>query len=364
MLGVLFKLLWLVILVLIFIGAFYLFSILINFIQKGIVKRILRFVLVVFIIFISTITFRLFVLDLYKIPSNSMQDTISKGNVILLNKLAYGSRLPSSLSDVPWLNVWFSSKKVDIQTIVNNKHDDIRLNGYGEINQGDIIVFNSMLWKNKKYIKETLIKRCVGISGDELRIVNGKVYTNDIQYLPPKEIKNHYNIWTNDKTFLLIQLDSLYPNVELLKNISDNQMLVINSSLKNISEIEILKTVDSVKVIIEEKKRTKWLLGKKFNSSITLDNIGPFKIPKKKLKIKLNEYNYSIYKKTISLYEKVSIKKNKGDFFINNKKTSTYTFKNDYYFMMGDNRKESFDSRMYGFIPKKNIIGKLLVIAY
>jgi len=359
LLAIMLKLFWLVIFVIVFIGVFYLVFKGINGIKNKVIKSGFRSILFVLIIFISTISFRLFVLDLYKIPSDSMKDTLSKGDVILLNKLVYGPKLPSSLSEIPWLNIWFTQKEMSKQDIINNKRNNIRLQGFRKIKKGDIVVFNAFLWKKGKYIKETLVKRCVGLAGDEIKIKNGEVYVNDKHFNSSKKIKNEYKVWVNNKQLFLYQLDSLKLKAELLREDKSNQLLMLNSSFNDIYKIKEIKTVDSVKIRIEEKEKTKWLLSKKINPNITLDNMGPFKIPKRGLEIQLNEHTYAIYKKVINVYEKVLIKYNKKGFFLNGKKITNYIFKNDYYFMMGDNRKQSFDSRMYGFISKKNIIGKV-----
>ncbi|MFI0431395.1 signal peptidase I [Mariniflexile sp. HMF6888] len=359
------KLYWLLLLVLFFVGIFYSLFRIINSITNEVIKRVFRFILIVFAIFTSTITFRIFLLDLYKIPSDSMKDTLSKGDVIILNKLAYGPRLPSSISEIPWINMWFPPKEVKSKDMSNINCNNIRFHGTTNIKQGDIVVFNTLSWKKNDFVfKETLVKRCVGLAGDKIEIINGEIYTNNIQYNNPKEVKNNWLVWVNNKDFFLHQLDSLSLRAELLNILPSDRKFVLNSSYIDISIIKKFNSVDSIKIEIENKNRTDWLLGKKYAPNFSLDNMGPFKIPQKNMEIELNNFNYSIYENILNLYEKINFKKNNGKFYLNNEEVSNYIFKNDYYFMMGDNRKQSYDSRMYGFIPIENIIGKISSVVH
>ncbi len=357
---VILKLYWLLLLVLFFVGIFYSLFRIINSITNQVIKISFSFILIVFAIFTCTITFRLFLLDLYKIPSESMKDTLSKGDVIILNKLAYGPRLPSSISEIPWVNIWFPQKKVKRKDMPNVNYNNIRFNGTTNIKQGDIVVFNAVLSKKNGFVfKETLVKRCVGLAGDKIEIINGEIYTNNIQYNNPKEVKKNWLVWVNNKDYFLYQLDSLSLRAELLNRSPSNKKLILNSSCKDMSIIKKLNSVDSIKVDIQKKNRTKWSLKNKHPLNFSLDNMGAFKIPKKNMEIELNNFNYSVYKNILNLYEKVNLKMNNGKFYLNQKEVSKYIFKNDYYFMMGDNRKQSRDSRMYGCIPMENIIGRV-----
>lgn len=357
--GVLTRLYWLVVSVVVFVIFFFYCNKIIKRYTVGFTKSLLSFVNSIIIIFTTCILLRTFVVDFYKVPSDSMRDTLEVGDIIVLNKLVYGPKLPNNISEVPWFNQWYSKKQFKAST---QGIKAIRLNGLGKLKQGDIIVFHLFSRKKEGVLeKETLVKRCVAIAGELIEIKAGQVITNRIPYKDPETVRNTYQVFTKNKSEFKAIHDNLSDNTtsEIVRSTTVG-MLKLNASKADILKIAQLHMVDSIKIDIIKSRESKWLLGIKNNPNFTLDNLGPFRVPKRGMKIELNSENYNLYRKALNLYEGAAIKHKNGKFFQNEIEIHNYTFKNNYAFIMGDNRKKSIDSRIYGFIPQRNIIGKVI----
>tara|TARA_R110001583_G_C5632991_1_gene407200 strand:- start:170 stop:1300 length:1131 start_codon:yes stop_codon:yes gene_type:complete len=330
---------------------------LINKVKNKILRNLINsffWLLFILTIIIST---KLYALDIYKIPSISMENTLFPEDIILVDKIKYGARLPRSPFEIPWVNLVFYFNDDAKKRIKENWWSYKRISGLEKIKQGDVFVFNSVSDEN-----DILVKRCVALAGDTLNIKNAKVYTNNKVYSSNDFEKNNYNFKITNKKKIFNIIDSL-----ALKN-----YISIDSSIKlgeaNLSKFELeqlMKTnyIDSVMIQIDTVNISRKLffnLPKKW----TLDNMGPIIVPKKGMKIELNLETFSLYEAVINNSENCFLKEIDGVYYINNNKISTYTFKQDYYFMMGDNRKYSLDSRFWGFIPESNVIGKVQCVLF
>ena len=286
-----------------------------------------------------------------------MNNTLYTNDVIMVNKLKYGPKLPRSPFEIPWVNIAFYFNDNAKERIKENWWDYKRLSGTTTIKQGDVFVFSST-W-NKNF---TLVKRCVALPGDTLEIKNAEIHTNSTRFIDPNTVKNNYIFVKKSKNKLYKIIDSLGLNHVALKKIKD-KYYQINLSKFELNLLKKSNYIDSIIKQIDTFNSTKKLFGKSLNKW-TIDNITPVVVPKKRMHIKLNKENFSIYEKTINRSENCSITEIDGAYFLDNKRAYSYMFKQDYYFVMGDNRKWADDSRVWGFIPESNIIGKVQCVLW
>lgn len=291
------------------------------------------YVLCVLVTIISlSITFKVFFLGLFRVPSASMENTLLPEDVILVNKLAYGPRLPQFLKE-------YISDKNDTKSQ--------RLNGMTDIKQGDVIVYQTT--------KSYNVKRCVGLPGEEFKIIEGEVYADGVKLLDKSTVKDEY-VFKTDK---LNAIDSEKKNGKRLKKtFKQNLSLQEVNQIKKSGNVEnifrVLSVYDSLNTVFSEPKGIEW----------TIDNMGPFKIPYEGMNVVLDDYTYEIYRKVIETIEATRLLKERGDYFLDGKQITSYTFKEDYVFFMGDNRKKSIDSRYTGFQPVSSIVGKVELVLY
>lgn len=320
-------------------------------------KIVKGFFLFVFLIS-ATICTKLLVFDIYKIPSSSMENLLYPGDVIVVNKLKYGPKLPRSPFEIPWVNLAFYMNKNARAKMKENWWDYKRWDGTTTIKQGDVFVFSL-----NTSLTFFVVKRCVGLPGDTIRIRKGEIYTNKKLFNSPETVKNNCSFRIKDKKLLYKLIDSLpiegYVNYDYKKP-------HLSGAMFSKGELEFLqkrKCIDSVSKNIETYNPEEKLL-KTPNSQWTLDDMGPIVIPKKDMVIPLNPANYMLYEKVINMFEKGKLTEKGGTYFINGKRVTDYKFKLNYYFMMGDNRKGTHDSRRWGFLPETNIIGKVECILF
>jgi len=327
-------------------------------IRYGFLSKMVNGIFMFVFLLSSTISIKLLAFDIYKIPSSSMENMLYPGDVIVVNKLKYGPKLPQSPFEIPWVNLAFYMNKDARARMKETWWDYIRWGGITKIKQGDVFVFNS-IWK-KEFI---LVKRCVGLPGDTLRIKKGEIYTNSIVYNSPETVENNCSFYIKNKKTLYKIIDSLpiegYINYDYRK---PNYGSAIFSKL----EFEFLQKRNCIDLVNKnlDLYNPQNKLIKTPTSQWTLDNLGSIVIPKKGMEIELNPENFMLYEKVMCLLEKNTVSEKEGAYFINGKKATTYKFKQNYYFMMGDNRKETSDSRYWGFLPETNIIGKVQCILF
>lgn len=220
--------------------------------------------------------------------------------------------------------------------------------------------------------RENYIKRCIGIAGDSIKIVDAQVYVNgeaapifehqNLQYMvtnynlsSPKVMISKYGLekdrdyyQTNNGIIMNITANEL---AALQRDNSGAEFTLVNPQRKDIESMTATQKVDNLNYY-----------PKSFENNNTVANFESFWVPKKGETIELNPHNVAWYERVITAYELHTFEEKDGKYYIDNKEATTYTFEMNYYWMMGDNRFNSADSRVWGFVPEDHIIGKASMV--
>jgi signal peptidase I len=274
----------------------------------------------VLLLFISVNLSRKYIVDVFHIPSESMEDQLMPEDQIVVNKLGFSS---------------FSN------AIGNH------------IQTGDILVFE--LNKNSK---SYYVKRCIGLPGQKVSIENTVVKTNGIPFKESPHVILRFNIWYKSYSQLQALLDRLKIDYLSSGYKRNPQFLSIDLNWGNRKKLDEKKEIDSIKVDTTGNFAVQ--ANKQLKSTFDRSNFSERVVPFKGMRIVLDERNFHWYGKLIHLYEEADIKKEATVFKLNGHPINDYTFKKSYLFLLGDNRNHSTDSRYFGFIPVANITGKYL----
>lgn len=312
-------------------------------------KNILEWLKAILISCLLVLTIRTFLFELSPVYSPSMEKSLRTGDYLIINKLSYGPRLPNTLLSIPFVNQAFFSSLISLPYI--------RLFGSPDVQRNDVVVFNYP--QEEEYPvdhKSYFVKRCVAIAGDTLMIIDGNVYVNRLPIDSPDGLQFNYHL-KSDKL-----LDSAFTNHYQLYEggkISDNHdysftlTKALADTLAGKSYIRLIEKNIEKKEVWDEfvfpyHPHYKW----------NVDHYGPLKIPAKGDTVVLDTSNICLYEQLISVYEHQALDIKGGRIFINHQPVTYYVIKQNYYFMMGDNRHNSQDSRHWGFVPEDHIIGK------
>jgi signal peptidase I len=311
---------------------------------------------------IAAIFIRVFFIQAYVIPSGSMEGSLLVGDYLFVSKISYGARTPITPVALP-----FAEGTIPLWG-VRSYWDGIqlpyyRLPGLGKVKRGDVVVFNYPMEIDSplhRPIDEQVnyIKRCVAIPGDTLLIRNAQIYINHKPEANPPQSEPSYLVQTDSTGLDNKVLNRLHISIIQLYAFNYYQLIMTRQSaaaLKKYSHIKYIREYYQFPGVYEHDifpfdPKLRW----------NTDNLGPVIIPKKGGSIQLDSLNFPVYRRAIAVYEKNKVEQRSGSIYINGKKTDRYTFKMDYYWMMGDNRHNSEDSRYWGFVPEDHIIGKAL----
>ncbi len=330
---------------------------LIRLIKQPLLKKISKGSFLLLFVFFIAIGIKLLMLDVYKIPSLSMNNTLYTNDVIMVNKLKYGPKLPRSPFEIPWVNIAFYLNDKARATMGNQWWSYKRLSGTTTVKNGDVVVF-TMPFGNDM----TIVKRCMAIAGDTIAIKKGDVYLNYKIFTPSNHILNKYEFKVKDRKTFYHKLDSIDLDIAQKRTRVDHFMATL--SLQDIKRMERLNIVQDLNKVTDSLTPNSTAYPKSEYNQWNFDDYGPYIIPKKGMRIDLDIENYTLYEKLINKFENIEIKNISGIFYINKERVTSYTFIQDYYFMMGDNRKGSMDSRVWGLVPEERIIGKVQCVLW
>jgi len=334
---------------------------------------------IVFAVIAATLI-RTFFIEAYTIPTPSMERSLLVGDFLFVSKLNYGPRTPMTPIAFP-----FAQHTMPV-TGTKAYWDGLelpyyRLPGFSDVKKGDVVVFNYPMDIDSPLFRpvdkqENYIKRCQGTPGDTLSVVNAQVYVNGkAMPNPPGEQIDYTYSTVGEEVNPQIQTDlniSQYdPNrpADFTMTQESAKTLGSYSNIKNLApNISVKGVSDPFNPVYPTNSNhpvgpaNLMLNSKQPNYHWNVDNYGPIIIPKKGWTVKLDSMTYPVYERCIKVYENNKLEVKGNDIFINGVKTDTYTFKMNYYWMMGDNRHDSDDSRFWGFVPEDHIVGKAVFI--
>lgn len=324
--------------------------------KKGAIRE--WFDALLFAVIVATLI-RTFFIEAYTIPTPSMEKSLLVGDFLFVSKVNYGARTPMTPLAFPFAHhtLPIVNSKAYVEWI---KLPYFRFPGFQKIKNNDVVVFNYPMEDFRPTDKkENYIKRCVAIPGDTIKIENAQLYVNGKIAVNPPDGETTYNVKTDGNDFNPKAIRELDMEGQRLTEID----YVFNATVAAKEKLSKFNNVVQVEPGINPAGNyAEYVYPHDKNYQWNEDNFGPLVIPAKGMTMKLDLNNIVLYKRAIETYEENTIDIQDGKIIINGQFSNSYTFKKNYYWMMGDNRHNSLDSRFWGFVPEDHIVGKALFI--
>ncbi|SEH70076.1 signal peptidase I [Paenimyroides aquimaris] len=336
---------------------------------------------ILFAVVVATIIHTFFIQP-FTIPTSSLEKTLLVGDFLFVSKVNYGARVPQTAIAFPMVHDTIPLAKVKSYSKFP-QIPEMRLPGFEKPAHNDIMVFNWPADTVYQFFdrsgrradkpldkKSNYVKRTVGLPGDNLQIKDGVVYINNqvLDLGDRAKIQYSYTV-TTDGTPL--DINFLYRDLGITEGFQQMRTEIYYFyalTEENVNKLKQLSHVKDIKRNISEGTefhpyRKGMLAIFPHTKPWNLDNLGPIHIPAKGEVVQLNEETLPFYKAIITDYEHNKLEvKSDGSIYINNQPATSYTIQQDYYYMMGDNRHRSEDSRYWGFVPADHIVGKPVFI--
>jgi signal peptidase I len=326
---------------------------------------------IVFAVVAATLIRWLF-MEAFTIPTPSMENSLLVGDFLFVSKLHYGTRTPKTPLQVPLTHqtIWGTSVPSYLDWIQLPQY---RLPGFSDVKSGDVVVFNyPPELQHPVDLKTNYIKRCIGVPGDKVEVRNAQVYLNGKPMVNPVRMEDEYFVSTTtavneDKVFRENGISEYSTYTETYNDTipaNDESGYIVYTTSEKVAALKEFDFVRDVRQVVAPQNISEPSL---YPSSSLFkwnrDNYGPITVPKEGVTVPMTPENVAFYGNVIKYYEgNENVEVTEGKITIDGKAIDGYTFKQDYYFMMGDNRHNSADSRYWGFVPKDHIVGKAVFV--
>ena len=302
---------------------------------------------------IAALIIRALFLEAFRIPTPSMESSLLTGDFLLVSKVHYGARTPMTVG-IPFTGVYL--KNVQLPWF--------RLPGFMDVRRGDILVFNYPLDDDAVSQKTNYIKRTVAIAGDTMSIRNKVIYINGMPEEKKETYEQHYEVTVRER--LRLSLSKVRAAGAQVLN-SPGERYRINMTEAIAEEMRSWPEIERVEPLIlpasfNDYARQPFTFARAFRGNY--HQMQEFVVPFSGQVVELNDRNWYFYSDIITRYEGNEVARAGDLFVINGDTTNVYTIQRDYYFLVGDSRDNSEDSRFWGFVPDDHIVGRAWIIYF